>query len=1031
MISQETIGKIFDAADLKDVIADFVSLEKQGVSYYGVCPMCKKSGKGKGIIVTPGKKIYKCFSCDVGGNNPVNFLMQTQGKDYPEALKYLADKYNILIDEEEVVKGPQKAGGKKVATYRDKQLKASGLTDADQKAMVVTDENTQKVIDVFEAATLDQYHKISKGDDMIIWYVDLYGKKVQYQVPKTNKMHDLYRVRWENPGLHQDKYGKPMKYQSPFGSGSHLFIPQAVRDAFKEGRQFTRLYIQEGEKKALKATKHGMFSVGIMGIQNLGQDRKLPYEIQLLVKKCGIKEVVFLLDSDWDHLSTELKQGSRVDLRPYSFYRAVKSYREYLMSFKNLNIYLEIYFGHLRDNGQDKGIDDLLTNKLKGEELKLRDDFDHAMNEKDGGGEFVQVYKISDMVDLKLKEIWKLDSVHKFAEKYKSRLIDMPEFRFGMHNWKFNEGGEVVSAQPLLDDEQYWKKEAWQTKDGRDRVSLTFQYLYAYNFLQRRGFGRIEMANRQYLFCQIKDRIVELKESHQIRDFVVSFTKDIAPKDDMVELMNMLYRGAKMYFGPDSLSHLDYMHPQFEVSDKNLQHLFFKDVFWKITSEGIEEKPYSELQNYVWSEKINNHEVKWIDNDFIKVNKLDKAFVDKHRETLKKSMGLDDDGVNMLEGQFDVDLSAAAEKCHFIQFLLHTSDFYWHKHLNEYRKNVDDTRSVAEQYETQHHLVSKMTAFGYLLHKYRDKSCEKAIIAMDGRNSEVGDSNGRTGKSLAGYALRYVVPQVYISGKSRDLTEDPFIWEEVTEKIDNIFIDDVRANVDFEFFFPVITGMMQINSKGVKKYTLPEKETPKLYFTTNHAVSGQGGSFRDRQFLIAFSDYYDDDYKPIDDFGINFFSEWDFEQWNLFYNFMAHCLMLYFKAQRLGWGVSGSGLIEAPLQRLEMRKMRQFIGENFLHWADNYYGVTETEEGCEVDSGNVSIGNKIERISLVNAFLDQCPTEKKYITAQRFKKKFKQWCDYRGFIFNPYDPDKKAGTPYGGDNKTGGTEYFTVAVKVE
>jgi hypothetical protein len=105
-----------------------------------------------------------------------------------------------------------------------------------------------------------------------------------------------------------------------------------------------------------------------------------------------------------------------------------------------------------------------------------------------------------------------------------------------------------------------------------------------------------------------------------------------------------------------------------------------------------------------------------------------------------------------------------------------------------------------------------MSAIGYLLHKYRDKSCEKAVIGMDGKLSEVGDSNGRTGKSILGIAIGQVIPQTYIGAKSKDLTDDPFIWEEVTEKIDNIFLDDVRANIDFEFFFPIITGKITINT---------------------------------------------------------------------------------------------------------------------------------------------------------------------------------------------------------------------------
>jgi hypothetical protein len=95
-----------------------------------------------------------------------------------------------------------------------------------------------------------------------------------------------------------------------------------------------------------------------------------------------------------------------------------------------------------------------------------------------------------------------------------------------------------------------------------------------------------------------------------------------------------------------------------------------------------------------------------------------------------------------------------------------------------------------------------------------------------------------------------LVPQCYIGAKSKDLENDPFIFEEVSEKTDSIFLDDVRANIDFEFFFPIITGKLTVNSKGQKKYTLSERDTPKMYLTTNHAINGSSSSFKDRQLKI-------------------------------------------------------------------------------------------------------------------------------------------------------------------------------------
>lgn len=99
MIDQATIQKIFDAADIYEVISDFVSLKKRGVNYVGCCPFHNE--KTGSFTVSPAKGIYKCFGCGKGGN-VVNFIMDHEQMSYVEALRYLAARYNILIEEKEL-----------------------------------------------------------------------------------------------------------------------------------------------------------------------------------------------------------------------------------------------------------------------------------------------------------------------------------------------------------------------------------------------------------------------------------------------------------------------------------------------------------------------------------------------------------------------------------------------------------------------------------------------------------------------------------------------------------------------------------------------------------------------------------------------------------------------------------------------------------------------------------------------------------------------------------------------------------------
>lgn len=99
MIDQATIQKIFDSADIYEVISDFVSLKKRGVNYVGCCPFHNE--KTASFTVSPAKGIYKCFGCGKGGN-AVNFIMEHEQLSYVEALRWLAAKYNIIIEEKEL-----------------------------------------------------------------------------------------------------------------------------------------------------------------------------------------------------------------------------------------------------------------------------------------------------------------------------------------------------------------------------------------------------------------------------------------------------------------------------------------------------------------------------------------------------------------------------------------------------------------------------------------------------------------------------------------------------------------------------------------------------------------------------------------------------------------------------------------------------------------------------------------------------------------------------------------------------------------
>src|ERR1043165_2052146 len=98
MISQNTIQQILNRIDIIDVVGSFVKLKKRGVNFLGLCPFHNE--RTPSFTVSPSKEIFKCFGCGKSGNT-ISFLMEHEKLTYVEALRWLANKYNIEIEETE------------------------------------------------------------------------------------------------------------------------------------------------------------------------------------------------------------------------------------------------------------------------------------------------------------------------------------------------------------------------------------------------------------------------------------------------------------------------------------------------------------------------------------------------------------------------------------------------------------------------------------------------------------------------------------------------------------------------------------------------------------------------------------------------------------------------------------------------------------------------------------------------------------------------------------------------------------------
>lgn len=201
MITKDTIQNILETARVEDVIGEFITLKKRGVNMIGLCPFHDE--KTPSFTVSPVKGIYKCFGCGKSGN-AVNFIMEHEHYTYPEALRFLAKKYGIPIEEEEKTPEQEQAADERESLYAVNTLAQEFFTDK------LFNSETGKAIALsylvergFNEAIIEKFHLGFSPDawDAFTQYALEKGYKKEYlvktglTVAKENKQYDRFRAR--------------------------------------------------------------------------------------------------------------------------------------------------------------------------------------------------------------------------------------------------------------------------------------------------------------------------------------------------------------------------------------------------------------------------------------------------------------------------------------------------------------------------------------------------------------------------------------------------------------------------------------------------------------------------------------------------------------------------------------------------------------------------------------------------------------------------------------------------------------------
>ena len=230
-----------------------------------------------------------------------------------------------------------------------------------------------------------------------------------------------------------------------------------------------------------------------------------------------------------------------------------------------------------------------------------------------------------------------------------------------------------------------------------------------------------------------------------------------------------------------------------------------------------------------------------------------------------------------------------------------------------------------------------ISAIGYLLHNYGHQSKGRAVIGYDEEITELDKPGGGTGKGVFAQALKQLRQVVTIDGKRFDPAAQ-FVFQDVNERTQITYFDDVKRDFDFLRFNSILTEGWHIEQKNKSSFRIEPENSPKVYITSNSIIKGEGTTIERRQFILEFSPFYSRIAKnqinevmlcePIKSVhGCLFFDneEWSPPDWDDFYNFMIYCAFEYMK----------KGLQFYKSKSVSENKVLQNTSSDFLEFIGN------------------------------------------------------------------------------------------------
>ncbi len=450
-----------------------------------------------------------------------------------------------------------------------------------------------------------------------------------------------------------------------------------------------------------------------------------------------------------------------------------------------------------------------------------------------------------------------------------------------------------------------------------------------FEYIFNAGFRRYDLkGDGSLMLVKINNMILSQVEKSNLVKWFFDFIEALNISEvKKKSLKNTFYNNQRL-FSDNNLQTLNPFNDRIKTDERDKARLYFKNCICEISKASIKTIGYDQLDGYVWASKIRDH-------NFQLENNLDKILEE-------------------------------SEICKFL------SDVCEHTDKKIEQKRID----------------SIWTIISYLIHDYKDPATTKCIILMDANDSD--EPNGGTGKGILSKIISHVVSMVREDGKKfSDKSE--FMYSQVTPETKVLFIDDIPEYFNFENLFSIITDGMVVDKKYENKKYFAYENTPKVLLTTNYTVFGEGESHQRRKVEFELSNYYNINYSPKQKFGHLLFNDWDNEQWNLFYNFIAYAMQFYLK----------NGLIQPPPININLKRLRARAGEEFIEFINT----------------NVKPEQEYTKSTIYTRFKDQFRNYSKIRTQKTFTLCLKLYSKANNLTFH----ERKSGERY----------FFTLSTKTE